>query len=51
MEDEGLSGAKLISDARAIAEGLNLTVWPLDEGFEAPRGDRELTVISEQELV
>ncbi|TMV92898.1 transcription-repair coupling factor [Thioclava sp. BHET1] len=51
MEDEGLSGAKLISDARAIAEGLNLTVWPLDEGFEAPRGDRELTVISEQDVL
>ena len=51
MEDEGLAGAKLISDARAIGEGVNLTVWPLDEGFEAPFEDRSLTVISEQDVL
>ncbi|KEO61203.1 transcription-repair coupling factor [Thioclava indica] len=51
MEDEGLAGAKLISDARAIGDGVNLTVWPLDEGFEAPFEDRSLTVISEQDVL
>ncbi|WP_417807781.1 transcription-repair coupling factor [Thioclava sp.] len=51
MEDEGLAGAKLISDARNIGDGVNLTVWPLDEGFEAPFEDRPLTVISEQDVL
>ncbi|MBN2741936.1 MAG: transcription-repair coupling factor [Rhodobacteraceae bacterium] len=51
MEDEGLAGAKLISDARHIGNGVNLTVWPLDEGFEAPFEERHLTVISEQDVL
>lgn len=55
MEDEGLIGAKLISDAREIGPGVNLTVWPLDEGFEAPyqdmRDGKDLTVISEQDVL
>jgi len=46
LEDEGLSGAKLISDARGI-DGLGLAVWPLDAGFEADG----LTVISEQDVL
>ncbi|PYF13081.1 transcription-repair coupling factor [Rhodobacter viridis] len=46
LEDEGLSGAKLISDARGI-EGLGLAVWALDAGFEA----EGLTVISEQDVL
>jgi len=46
LEDEGLSGAKLISDARGI-EGLGLAVWALDSGFEA----EGLTVISEQDVL
>ncbi|MBC7146159.1 MAG: transcription-repair coupling factor [Thioclava marina] len=55
MEDEGLIGAKLISDAREIGPGVHLTVWPLDEGFEAPyqdmRDGKDLTVISEQDVL
>lgn len=46
LEDEGLSGAKLISDTRGI-EGLGLAVWALDSGFEA----EGLTVISEQDVL
>lgn len=46
LEDEGLSGAQLISDARGI-DGLGLAVWPLDAGFEA----EGLTVISEQDVL
>ncbi|WP_444459905.1 transcription-repair coupling factor [Rhodobacter capsulatus] len=46
LEDEGLSGARLISDARGI-DGLGLAVWPLDAGFEA----EGLTVISEQDVL
>ncbi|MPQ93778.1 transcription-repair coupling factor [Thioclava sp. JE_KL1] len=51
MEDEGLIGAKLIGSAREIGPGVNLTVWPLDEGFEAPRDGGEMTVISEQDVL
>ena len=46
LEDEGLSGAALIADARAI-KGLGLVIWPLDQGFEA----EGLTVISEQDVL
>ncbi|MCL7463994.1 transcription-repair coupling factor [Phaeovulum sp. NW3] len=46
LEDEGLSGATPISDARAI-KGLGLAIWPLDQGFEA----EGLTVISEQDVL
>ena len=46
LEDEGLGGAKLISDACGI-EGLGLAVWALDSGFEA----EGLTVISEQDVL
>ncbi|SOC11794.1 transcription-repair coupling factor [Rhodobacter maris] len=46
LEDEGLIGAHLISDARSIA-GLSLAVWPLDAGFEA----EGLTIISEQDVL
>ncbi|MFP1645526.1 transcription-repair coupling factor [Pontitalea aquivivens] len=46
LEDEGLSGATPISDARAI-KGLGLAIWPLDQGFEAGG----LTVISEQDVL
>ncbi|SIS80128.1 transcription-repair coupling factor [Phaeovulum vinaykumarii] len=60
MADEGLAGARLIEDAREIGEGLNLAVWALDQGFEAPAPDgrtgtdgrpREITVISEQDVL
>ncbi|MFD2175449.1 transcription-repair coupling factor [Rhodobacter lacus] len=46
LEDEGLAGANLISDARGIS-GLSLAVWPLDAGFEADG----LTIISEQDVL
>ncbi|WP_406870411.1 transcription-repair coupling factor [Thioclava sp. 'Guangxiensis'] len=53
MEDEGLQIARLITDARQIGPGVNLTVWTLDQGFEAPpKGDDPaLTVISEQDVL
>ncbi|MBF9047299.1 transcription-repair coupling factor [Rhodobacterales bacterium LSUCC0031] len=49
LEDQGIADAKLIADARAIGGkgSINLTVWPLDEGFT---GDG-LTVISEQDVL
>ncbi|MBZ4022502.1 transcription-repair coupling factor [Rhodobacter sp. TJ_12] len=46
LEDEGLTGAVLINDARGIT-GLSLAVWALDAGFEA----EGLTVISEQDVL
>ncbi|OCX63135.1 transcription-repair coupling factor [Thioclava sp. SK-1] len=53
MEDEGLTGARLIGDARDIGPGLNLTIWMLDQGFEAlAKGDDPaITVISEQDVL
>ncbi|MCT2538417.1 transcription-repair coupling factor [Sedimentimonas flavescens] len=47
MEDEGLTGARLIRDAREVKPGVNLTIWSLDQGFEADG----LTVISEQDVL
>jgi transcription-repair coupling factor (superfamily II helicase) len=43
LEDEGLTGAQPIRDAREIG-GLGLAIWALDHGFEADG----LTVISER---
>ena len=51
MEDEGLSGARLIRDARDIGAGLNLGIWALDQGFEAGTPADPLTVISEQDVL
>ncbi|WP_415184020.1 transcription-repair coupling factor [Phaeovulum sp.] len=55
LEDEGLTGARLIRDARDIGPGkggLCLAVWALDQGFEAPGGDGAgLVVISEQDVL
>lgn len=50
MEDEGLTGAVMIRDARAIGAGrggLYLAIWALEQGFEA----EGLTVISEQDVL
>ena len=50
LADHGATGARMIGSAREMAEGqggLYLTVWPLDQGFEAPG----LTVISEQDVL
>ncbi|WP_420343582.1 transcription-repair coupling factor [Paenirhodobacter sp.] len=46
LEDEGLTGAQPIRDAREIG-GLGLAIWALDHGFEADG----LTVISEQDVL
>ena len=52
LEDEGLSGAVAIRDATRIGKtGLHLAVWGLEAGFEAPWGDKRLTVISEQDVL
>ncbi len=48
IEDEGVGEAIPISDASRIGKnGLYLTVWALEHGFEAPG----LTVISEQDVL
>ena len=47
LEDEGLDGARRIADRREMAAGINLAVWPLEAGFEAPG----LTVVSEQDIL
>ena len=56
LADEGLGGAVLLDDLRAIgpletAQGLYLTVWPLEAGFEAPEAAGNLCVISEQDVL
>ncbi|MEC3860573.1 transcription-repair coupling factor [Mesobacterium sp. TK19101] len=52
IEDEGLSETIHVQNASAIGKrGLYLTVWSLEQGFEAPLGDRRLTVISEQDVL
>ena len=48
LEDEGLHGAKPITDARSLSVGnLYIAVWPLEAGFEA----KDLTVICEQDIL
>ena len=48
LEDEGLTGAQLLRDARDLTPTkLGLAVWPLEQGFEA----EGLTVISEQDVL
>ncbi len=59
LADEGLEGARLISDLRDLPDiasggtggarkgGVHLAVWPLEQGFEAPG----LSVISEQDVL
>jgi transcription-repair coupling factor (superfamily II helicase) len=49
LKDEGLADVRRVDDARNIGgEGsLNLTVWPLEEGFTG----QGLTVISEQDVL
>ncbi|MDD8021911.1 MAG: transcription-repair coupling factor [Paracoccaceae bacterium] len=51
MEDEGVTGARLIRDARDIGPGVNLCIWPLDQGFEASAPAQPITVISEQDVL
>ena len=52
IEDEGLAEAIPIMDGTRIGKtGLHLAVWSLEHGFEAPMGDKALTVISEQDVL
>jgi transcription-repair coupling factor (superfamily II helicase) len=52
IEDEGLAGAVLVENATRIGkQGLHLAVWGLDQGFVAPWGQGQLTVISEQDVL
>ncbi|WP_136441552.1 transcription-repair coupling factor [Pacificoceanicola onchidii] len=52
IEDEGLAEAIPIKDGGRIGKrGLHLAIWALEAGFEAPREDGRLTVISEQDVL
>ncbi|UOA27405.1 transcription-repair coupling factor [Pseudosulfitobacter sp. DSM 107133] len=52
IEDEGLAETIPITDATRIGKhGLHLVVWALEHGFEGPVGDKQLTVISEQDVL
>ena len=52
LEDEGLIGAVGLRDAGGLGRhGLHVTVWGLEQGFEAPFGDARLTVIAEQDIL
>ena len=47
LEDEGVEGARPAADMREVTRGVNLAVWALEHGFEAP----SLTVIAEQDVL
>ncbi len=52
IEDEGLAEAIPIMDGTRIGKtGLHLAVWSLEHGFEAPMGDKALTVIDRKSVV
>ncbi len=52
IEDEGLAEAVPVANGTRIGKrGLHLAVWSLEAGFEAPWGDRRITVISEQDVL
>ncbi|MCA0043783.1 transcription-repair coupling factor [Celeribacter litoreus] len=55
LEDEDLKGLTEISDWRDVPEGVGgifLSVWTLEQGFEAPVGEgQSVTVISEQDVL
>ncbi|MEN8888497.1 MAG: transcription-repair coupling factor [Celeribacter marinus] len=55
LEDQDLVDTTLISDWRDVPSGKGgvfLTIWPLDEGFEAPTEAADhVTVISEQDVL
>ncbi len=55
LEDEDLNGLTEISDWRDVPEGTGgvyLSVWTLEQGFEAPVGDgNSVTVVSEQDVL
>ncbi len=47
MADYGLQGARQVAAWKDVQPGVNLAVWGLEQGFEAPG----LTVISEQDVL
>nr|WP_321509603.1 transcription-repair coupling factor [uncultured Celeribacter sp.] len=55
LEDQDLNGLSEIHDWRDVPEGTGgvyLSVWPLEQGFEAPVGEgHSVTVISEQDVL
>lgn len=54
LEDEGVTEVKRVKDARGIGGkgSVNLTVWPLEEGFTGPISkEGGVTVISEQDVL
>ncbi len=53
LQDEGLTDIRRVADARDIGEpgSLNLTVWPLEEGFTGPFSSGGVAVISEQDVL
>lgn len=52
IEDEGLAEVIAIPNGTRIGKhGLYLTVWALEQGFEAPWDKGRLTVISEQDVL
>jgi transcription-repair coupling factor (superfamily II helicase) len=53
IEDEGLAETISANDLTRVGKrGLHLTVWPLEQGFEAPwQKDTRITVVSEQDVL
>src|SRR6056297_3081900 len=56
IEDEGLGETIPVNDLTRVGKrGLYLTVWPLEQGFEAPWGEAgkraRITVVSEQDVL
>ncbi|WP_299789647.1 transcription-repair coupling factor [uncultured Marivita sp.] len=56
IEDEGLAETIPVTDLTRVGKrGLHLTVWPLEQGFEAPWSDAgkdaRITVVSEQDVL
>jgi transcription-repair coupling factor (superfamily II helicase) len=52
IEEEGLSEAIPVRNATRIGKrGLHLAVWALEHGFEGTVGGKNLTVISEQDVL
>ena len=47
LEDEGVEVARRVADLREVKPGVNLAVWALEHGFEAP----SVTVVSEQDVL
>ncbi|MDF1855769.1 transcription-repair coupling factor [Pseudooceanicola sp.] len=52
LQDEGLLGSVPVANAGRIGKhGVHLAVWPLEHGFSGPWQGRDITVISEQDVL